>query len=438
MSLDDRPNMNRSGRVVVVGGGAAGFFGAIACARANADLDVTVLEAGPQFLSKVLISGGGRCNVTHACFEPSQLVQHYPRGAKALRGVFSRFQPRDTVTWFVGEGVLLKTEPDGRMFPITDRSSTIADCLMRAAERAGVRLRSRAAVSNITHEAGQFQVQLRSGEILTADRVLLATGSQPTAYRWAAGLGHPIMSPVPSLFTLAIPDPRLDTLAGLAVERAQVRLVLPEADRGGKGKKPPDSEQIGPVLITHWGLSGPAVLRLSAWAARSLHEAHYRALLRVNWLGTASAEEARDRLRTLKQQNPRKAVSTAGPPELPKRLWQKLVEAVGVAADFRWADLPKGPIEALVRELVQGEFKITGKAVFKEEFVTCGGIDLKSVDFKTLESRSCPGLHFAGEILDIDGITGGFNFQSAWSTGWIAGQAIAQGVAASPSGVNQG
>jgi predicted Rossmann fold flavoprotein len=410
-------------RVVVIGGGAAGFFGAIACARSNPTAQVVVLEAGPQFLSKVLISGGGRCNVTHACFEPSQLVQSYPRGHRALRGPFSRFQPQDTIAWFAAEGVLLKIEPDGRMFPTTDRSSTIADCLLRAATRSGVELRLRAPVSDLRHDGREFAVQLRSGQVLWADRVLLATGSQPSAYRWAAALGHPIVPPVPSLFTLAIRDPRLDTLAGLSVKRGRVRLLLPN-DGSSKRRQPP-LEQIGPVLITHWGLSGPAVLKLSAWGARSLHDTRYRATLQVNWLGEESVDTARDRLRLLKQANAKRAVSTSGPPELPKRLWQQLVFAVGVAPDTRWADLPKGPIELLVRELVQGEFQITGKGVFKEEFVTCGGVDLKSVDFKTLESRHCPGLYFAGEILDIDGITGGFNFQSAWSTGWIAGRAIA-------------
>jgi hypothetical protein len=400
--------------VVVIGGGAAGFFAAITCAQTHPHSQVTLLEAGPHPLSKVRISGGGRCNVTHACFEPALLVQHYPRGGKALRGAFSRFQPRDTVQWFAQRGVALKTEADGRMFPLTDNSDTIVECLLSQAHHAGVRLRRRAAVTALEKSAQGFEVRLKSGEILQADRVLIATGSSPLGYSVAQHFGHTVVSPVPSLFTFTLKDPRLQDLAGISVNPVRLRLQVDASKL----------EQTGPVLITHWGLSGPAVLKLSAWGARLLHRAKYQASLTVNWLPNSNAEVLRQELLAVKAQLPQRAIATSCPVMLPRRLWQHLVQHVGIAETLRWTELSNKRLNQLIQELVQGQYQILGKGEFKEEFVTCGGVNVKEVDCRTMASRLCPGLYFAGEVLDIDGVTGGFNFQSAWTTGWLAGQAL--------------
>ncbi|WP_348231630.1 NAD(P)/FAD-dependent oxidoreductase [Trichocoleus sp. DQ-U1] len=409
-------------KVVVIGGGAAGFFGAITCAETYPQAQVILLEAGRQPLSKVRISGGGRCNVTHACFDPAGLVQYYPRGGKALRGAFSRFQAKDTVVWFSDRGVQLKTEPDGRMFPITDSSETIVDCLFEAARASGVQIRRGTPVDKIFRQVTSlnqpldtgFEIQLKSGEIFKCDRILLATGSNPQGYRWAKTLGHTIEPPVPSLFTFTISDPRLQDLAGVSVESARLRL--------GVGKT--QLEQIGPLLITHWGLSGPAALKLSAWAARMLHDCNYRTTLQINWLPQYNPEKLREMLLAVKSQLPQRAISTNCPLPLPRRLWQSLIAAVGISGEQRWAELSNKVLNQLIQELSEGKYQIQGKGVFKEEFVTCGGVNLKEVNFKTMESRICPGLYFAGEILDIDGVTGGFNFQSAWTTAYLAGQAM--------------
>lgn len=402
-------------QIIVVGGGAAGCFGAIACAETFSRVQVTLLEANAQLLSKVRISGGGRCNVTHACFDPAALVQQYPRGGKALRGAFSRFQPRDTVAWFRQRGVQLKTEADGRMFPVTDDSSTIVDCLIQAACRANVQIQTAAPVSAVTKTGNGLTVQLKSGQVLAADRLLLATGSSPQGYRLARSLGHTIEAPVPSLFTFTIPDPDLRALAGVAVGSVQSRLILPN-------QRP--LEQVGPILITHWGFSGPVVLRLSAWGARELHDQQYRATLQLNWLPSYSLEQLRQQMLLVKQQQPKRSVTNAIPFDLPRRLWHYLVDRAGIDLEQRWAELSKKQISQLLEELHQGQYEIQGKGVFKEEFVTCGGVRLTEVNFKTMESRLCPGLYLAGELLDIDGVTGGFNFQSAWTTGWLAGQAM--------------
>lgn len=405
-------------RVVVVGGGAAGFFGAIACAEANPNAKVILLEAGREPLSKVRISGGGRCNVTHACFEPAVLAQNYPRGGKALRGALTRFQPRDMVAWLKQRGVELKAEADGRMFPITDNSATVVNCLLTAAKDAGVQLRTATPVVSVyglaeTEETlSGFEVELKSGEILECDRLLLATGSNPRGYKIAKSLGHTIEPPVPSLFTFNIRDTRLEDLAGVAVKKARVR--LPEAKL----------EQTGPVLITHWGLSGPAVLKLSAWGARFLHDRTYQTPLLINWLPEYKIEVLRDQMQAVRSQLPRKAIATTCPFPVPRRLWERLLAAIKLDREKRWSEISNKGINQLIAELTQSRYQITGKGVFKEEFVTCGGVALKEVQFKTMESRRCPGLFFAGEILDIDGVTGGFNFQSAWTTSWLAGQAM--------------
>ncbi len=419
--------------VIIIGGGAAGFFGTIACKEANPQLKVTLIEAGRKPLAKVRISGGGRCNITHHCFDPVRLVEHYPRGGKALRGAFTQFQPQDTVKWFESRGVELKTEADGRMFPTTDNSETIINCLMQAADKAGVILRTGVAVKSVfkcdlspspspmrigeidEKEKGSFQVALKNGEILNCDRLLIATGSNLLGYRWAKNLGHKIVTPVPSLFTFNIKDTRLQGLAGVSVQHAQVKL--------GSGKN--KLEQTGAILITHWGLSGPAILKLSAWAARSLYDNKYHATLQINWLPEYNQETLKQDLLQFKEEHPKKKIANYCPLDLPKRLWQSLVNYAGIKPDKIWAELSKKELNKLVLELVQGQYQITGKGVFKEEFVTFGGVSLKEINFKTMESKKCPGLYFAGEILDIDGVTGGFNFQSAWTTAWLAGQAIA-------------
>lgn len=381
-------------------------------------MEVTLLEAGRQPLSKVRISGGGRCNVTHHCFDPALLVQAYPRGGKALRGAFTRFQPQDTVAWFESRGVKLKTEADGRMFPVTDDSGTIVECLVREAVKAGVKLRTGTRVQSVQvdrNRQGRFEVRLKSGEMVWGDRVLLATGSNPLGYQWAKELGHTIIQPIPSLFTFNLRDPRLEGLAGVSVEGVHLRLL-----ETGKQKL----EQTGPLLITHWGISGPAVLKLSAWGARDLHDRKYQMPLQINWLPPYNHETLRQALLDFKAQMPRRQVSSYCPFALPKRLWKQLAIASGINEKQRWTELSKQSLNQFVQELTQGRYQIQGKGIFKEEFVTCGGVDLKEVNFKTMESRLVSGLYFAGEILNIDGVTGGFNFQSAWTTGWLAGQAM--------------
>src|SRR5690625_112567 len=401
-------------RVVIAGGGAAGFFAAIACKEQDPAAQVTILERGKAPLSKVRISGGGRCNVTHDQPDPAALVQNYPRGARALRGPFTRFGPRETVAWFEERGVQLKTESDGRMFPTTDDSETIITCLVDAARSARVEIRTRTAVTDVESvAAGEFIVHLKSGETLIADRVLLATGSAPATYRWAAQLGHTIEAPVPSLFTFNIEDPRLEGLAGVSVPTARVRL---------DGAR---EVHEGPLLVTHWGLSGPAVLKASAWGARLLHDHGYRLGVTVNWLPHLNQDEVQELLQNTRQSQARRTILAAGPFGLPQRLWRSLATAAGANEDTRWGNASKTLLAALTREVHAGRYAIVGKGVFKEEFVTCGGVRLKEVNFKTMESRIQPGLHFAGEVLDIDGITGGFNFQSAWTTGWLAGLAMA-------------
>ena len=401
----------------MVGGGAAGFFAAIACKEADPAASVSILEGAAAPLNKVRISGGGRCNVTHDQPDPALLVRHYPRGARALRGPFTKFGPRQTVEWFERRGVTLKTEADGRMFPVTDDSGTIVECLTGAARAAGVELRTRAPVVGVEaaedgSDAG-FLVRLRDGTVLPADRVLLATGGAPAGFRWAEGLGHAIEPPVPSLFTFNVDDARLKELAGVSVQHARVRV---------EGSK---ETHEGPLLVTHWGLSGPAVLRASAWDARLLHARGYQAVMTLSWRPDLNEEQVRERLRQAKERDARKNVLASGPFELPQRLWRSLALHAGAVEGTRWADASKALLAALAQEVHAGRYDITGKGVFKEEFVTCGGVRLKEVDFATMQSRVRPGLYLAGEILDIDGITGGFNFQSAWTTGWLAGRAMA-------------
>jgi predicted Rossmann fold flavoprotein len=401
--------------VVVAGGGAAGFFGAITCAEANPAARVTLCEKGPQFLAKVRISGGGRCNVTHAWFDAREFTTRYPRGDRALISPFHRFSAADTVKWFESRGVQLKTESDGRVFPSTDSSQTVIDCLVREARRNNVELRANCGVEHVRRDGNKFEIRMTTGERIAADRVLLATGGCRTAKLGAIAesLGHSVEPPVPSLFTFHIETPWLRELAGVSV---------PDAAASVSGTK---LRERGPLLITHWGLSGPAILKLSAWGARELHARDYKFLLGVNWLPDLSPDHVRKELKTRIEKQPAKLVINAPISPLPARLWSALVVAAGISESTRWAALGRAAQHRLIQQLSATEFQVAGKSLNKDEFVTCGGVRLSEVDFKTMQSKLCPGLYFAGELLDIDGLTGGFNFQAAWTTGWIAGNAMA-------------
>ena len=401
-------------KIIVVGGGAAGFFAAIAAAEAGAA--VTILEKTARVLDKVRISGGGRCNVTHACFEPREFATRYPRGQRTLLSPFSKFSARDTVAWFEARGVKLKTEADGRMFPTTDFSQTIVDCLMNAAQNAGVKIRLNCAVESAAKTAdGKFELTLAAGETISGDQLLLATGGcrAAVAGQLAVGLGHTIAPPVPSLFTFQIESPWLRSLAGVSLAAAEVSVPAAKL------------RERGPLLVTHWGLSGPAILKMSAWGARALHDLNYQFPLFVNWLPDFSAEKIVGEFQTRREHSGAKLLVNVPLAPLTARLWEQLVLAAGIARDMRWAALTRAQMHALTQQLTRTEFSVTGKSLNKDEFVTCGGVKLAEVNFQTLESKVCPGLFFAGELLDIDGITGGFNFQAAWTTGFIAGKAMA-------------
>ncbi len=399
-------------RCIVIGGGAAGFFGAIICAQASSKWQVTLIEKTNQLLSKVKISGGGRCNVTHACFDPARLSNFYPRGGAALRGPFTRFQPRDTIAWFEERGVQLKVEEDGRMFPISDSSQTIIDCLVREANRANVEIRLRSGVERVQREDQQFKVTLSSGEELLCEALLVATGSAKNAEGWLTAFGHTLVPPVPSLFTFEIPSSPLLDLAGISVDPAKIAIPGTEW------------EQTGPLLLTHWGFSGPAALKLSAWAARDLHARQYRTDLKVSWLPNYKSEQLRQELIQRRSKLAKRLIDLDPIAPIPKQLWKRLIQLEQLN-QAHWAELSNQAVESLVQRLLSDRFQMEGKATYKQEFVTCGGINLKEVDFKRMESRLQPGLFFAGEVLDIDGVTGGFNFQSAWTTSWIAGKTIA-------------
>ncbi|SNR57717.1 hypothetical protein SAMN06269173_10460 [Hymenobacter mucosus] len=405
--------------VAVLGGGAAGFFGAITCAESNPHLRVVLLEKTGKLLSKVRISGGGRCNVTHAADTAAQLVQHYPRGAKQLKEPFKQFGAVDTVRWFERRGVRLKTEPDGRMFPTTDSSETIAQCLLQAARVAGVEVLTQTTVEHIEPLAeGGFQLTLTGAhaQILPAARVLIATGGAPKSeqYEWLRRLGHSVQEPVPSLFTFNVPESPLRELPGVSVPRARVRVA---------GEK---LEYEGPILVTHWGVSGPAVLKLSAWGARRLHELQYQSTALVSWIPDYTEDTLRQQFAAFREQHGKKVVTTNPLFGLPQRLWRTLSEHAGIGPETRWNELPSKLQNRLIENLLRTALPVRGKTTYKDEFVTCGGVALSEVNMQTMESRRVPGLYFAGEVLDIDGITGGFNFQAAWTTGYLAGQAMAK------------
>ena len=402
-------------KAVVIGGGAAGFFGAVSIARFNPDAEIILLERGNKLLSKVKVSGGGRCNVTNIESNVSALLRNYPRGAKELRTVFNLFSTVDTLRFFEERGVSLKTENDGRVFPVSDQSQSIIDCLVNEARVLGVKILTDSHVKVIRKEKDQFELTIKGGVKICCDKVLIATGGfqNPESYAWLQTMGHTILKPVPSLFTFNIPDFRLNGLQGLSVNNVSVRV---------NGTK---QSQEGAILITHWGLSGPSIIKLSAWLARQLHELNYSFSVVVNWLPQYNEETFREYLSGLKKESSKKAYSSAALFNLPRRLWERFIALAQIDPDMRWHDLSKKQINVLTQEVINGTYTVNGKTTFKEEFVTAGGVNLKEMDMHTMESKVEPGLYFAGEVLDIDGVTGGFNFQAAWSTGFIAGKHIA-------------
>ena len=412
--------------VVVAGGGAAGFMAAIAAAEAGVR-DITLLEATAEPLHKVLISGGGRCNVTHACWDPRALVGHYPRGGQALRGPFSRFATGDAVAWFDAHGLELVEEADGRLFPRSNRSESVAATLRRAALQAGVQLHTGVTLQQASPRPGSgFDLRLRGGQAMAADRLLLATGSHPSGRQLAAALGHGVVSPVPSLFTLALAGDPLLELAGVVMDPVELALHLPADPQAGGGGAEQRFRQRGPVLITHWGLSGPATLRLTAFAARALKAAGYRGELRLDWSGGQSQPDLEALFAEAKRVQAKRQLANWRPwPALSRRLWLALLQRHGLDPQQRWADLAKRHQQLLITALRDTRVAVTGRGPFGEDFVTAGGIPLGEVNLATMESRQQAGLYLVGELLDVDGVTGGFNFQHCWSSGWLAGQALA-------------
>lgn len=403
--------------IVIIGGGAAGIFAAIRCKEMAPLMQVTVLERSRHLLSKVRISGGGRCNVTHACFDPLLLSESYPRGGRALRGPFTQFQPKDMIAWLEAHGVEVKAEPDGRMFPKTDSSDTIVRCFLGEAKKLGVAIRTQTGVLGIqkpNSDEEPFKLLLAGDEILSCQRLLIATGSNPQMYPLIEGLGHTIVNPVPSLFTLNIKDERLEGLAGVSVQDAEISI------EGSKYR------QRGPVLVTHWGLSGPATIKLSAWGARIFNENDYHVGVRVNWLPDLKREQAVEQLQKLKKEFPKRSIGNENLFTLPKRLWRKLIIAAGIDEKLPMAQMSNAHMRKLEEQLLSASFKVEGKSTYKEEFVTAGGVELKEINFKRMESKVCPRLHFAGEVLDVDGITGGFNFQNAWTGATLAAAAMTE------------
>lgn len=402
--------------LAVVGGGAAGFFAAVNAARLQPRWRIVILEQSKQLLAKVRISGGGRCNVTHACFDPAELVKFYPRGQKELRQLFARFSTGDTVQWFESRGVKLKTEADGRMFPVTDSSQSIIDCLLREAETYGVEIRLQHDVQQLKPLQPGFELDFRHGSPIRAKRVLLATGGHPNevGYAWLKELGLPVVSPVPSLFTFNLPKNPITALMGVSVPTARIR--LPEFKK----------EQTGPLLITHWGISGPAVLKLSALAARELHQRQYRFRVLVSWLPEEDADSLRALFEDYRSYAGSAKVVNRFEVDLPGRLRLFLLQQAGIDENQRWSEVNNKHINRLVELLLNHELLASGKTTFKEEFVTSGGVAREAIDFTSMQCRSIPGLYLAGELLDIDALTGGFNFQAAWSAGWVMAHSLSE------------
>ena len=398
--------------VIIIGGGAAGFFTAINAAEKNPELKIIILERGKEVLTKVKVSGGGRCNVTHAEFFPKELSQNYPRGEKELLGPFHTFMTGDTIEWFEKKGVELKMEEDGRMFPVSDSSQTIIDCFLSETRKFGIEVLLNQSVKEIQKETDHFKINTTTDTFSTA-KIVVATGSNPKIWQLLEGLGHTIIAAVPSLFTFNIKDERIIDLPGLSTD-ASVKVL------GEKGKALLKSN--GPILITHWGMSGPAILKLSAWGARVLERLNYHFNIEVNWLNTLSEEEVLDALKEMKSLQGKQTLFKYAQFDLPKRLWQSILKSAGISETLTWADATRENFQNIANQLTAGIFEVTGKSTFKEEFVTAGGVDLKEVNFKTFESRICENLYFAGEVLNIDAITGGFNFQNAWTGGFVVAQ----------------
>jgi hypothetical protein len=401
--------------LVVVGGGAAGIFGAIQAATLKPGLSVMILEKSNKLLAKVKISGGGRCNVTHHCYDPVLLSHHYPRGEKSLRNQFKFFQAEDTVQWFKSKGVALKVENDGRMFPQSDSSQTIIDCFLQEVHRLKIKIEMEAGVTRIEkNEENLFTITTRDNTEYRAQKILIATGGNPglSHYNLAASLGHPIVPPIPSLFTFNDSQKHFTDLMGVAVPNALVRIATTKFS------------QQGPVLITHWGLSGPAVIKLSAWAAEHLHQVNYHFTALVSWVGDVSEDTMREELKNNKQTRGKAKVFGNPLHEIPQRLWQKLCTLSEIDENKIWSEVPQKNLNKLMEFLIRCPFEIKGKTTFKEEFVTCGGVDLKDINLANMESKKMKNIYFAGEVLHIDGETGGFNFQAAWTTAFLAARGI--------------
>ncbi|MFD2531475.1 BaiN/RdsA family NAD(P)/FAD-dependent oxidoreductase [Gracilimonas halophila] len=398
-------------QVAIIGGGAAGFFAAISAKTHRPEAKVTIYEKSDKLLSKVRISGGGRCNVTHHCFDIRELVKNYPRGERPLKKAFGMFSPTDTIEWFQKRGVELKTESDGRMFPTTDDSETIIDCLMQETRELGIGIKTKSNIKSLKRLEKGYELGFHRGGRIVANEVVVATGGSPrvSGFDWLRKLDHEIEEPVPSLFTFNMPNESIKELMGVVAEPVSVKIM---------GSKLQSS---GPLLITHWGMSGPAILKLSAFGARELNEMDYRFTVLVNWTGERTEQEIREILKTIEYEHGKKKIASVNPFGLAGRLWEFLINKLELGDDMIWQNMGKKNINRMVHLLTNDEYQVEGKTTFKEEFVTCGGISLQGVDMKTMQSRKSPNLYFAGEVLDIDGVTGGFNFQAAWTTGYIAG-----------------
>ena len=408
-----------SKQLIVIGGGAAGFFCAVNAVRLNPSLKVTIIEKSNKLLSKVKVSGGGRCNVTHACFDIAEMSKRYPRGQHFVKKTFHQFFTTDTINWFEERGVKLKAEDDGRMFPITDSSQTIIECLLKEANKYGVEILMSKEVKKINVRYSIFNVQCSSGETLQSDYLCIASGGYPKSsmFDWLKELGHTIEEPVPSLFTFNLPNHPITKLMGVTIEKAKIKIQNSKL------------EEEGPLLITHWGLSGPAVLRLSAWGARELKIKNYELRIFLNWLPGYNEGNLRQRFQELRTTNASQKIINKNSFGLPSRFWEFLAEQAGIKNEWRWADLPSTEQNRFVRNLCNYECEVKGKTTFKEEFVTAGGIKLNEVDANTMMSKKVTNVFFAGEVLDVDGITGGFNFQHAWTSGFVAAKAIASLIA---------
>jgi len=412
-------------KVVVVGGGAAGFFCAIQVAELHPQWEIIILEKSNKLLSKVKVSGGGRCNVTHACPDVELLLKKYPRGPRFLKKAFYQFATKNTIEWFANNGVQLHTEKDGRMFPTTNSSDTIIDCFLRKVHQYKIQVLTQHEVLDIKQHAentssaslkNNFTIQLQGRENMQADAICLATGGMLKSDRlsWLTQFGHSIVAPVPSLFTFNTVDKKITTLMGVDVDKASIQW------RGNK------NIEVGPLLITHWGISGPAAIKLSAWCAREMAEANYEGAIIINWTTTFNESTLKMEWINYRMDFGKREMGSKNPFDLPQRLWHFLLQEAGIAMNTKWADLKSVNQNTLVQLLTRYTLEIKGKTTFKEEFVTCGGVDVKDIDAQTMESKLVPGLHFAGEMMDVDGITGGFNFQHAWTSGWLAAQHIGQ------------